>query len=333
MWNAEQTIRETLESVVSQTYSDLEIIVVDNASTDGSVSIVRQSKDPRLRLYLNERNIGGERNFSRAVSLASGEYTAVYHADDVYLPTIVAQQVAAFRQYVDVGAVFTLAEHINYRGEVIGGTDLPPALRRRPVHGLQEILLPIMENGNFLVFPSAMLRTSLYKSLLPFDVERFGTSADLDMWLRALKWGPIAILNKRLVRYRISTGHGSYTTRYLRTEEADFFKVMDLHLATGALPFALPRSSQRRYEFLRSVDHTRRATNSIIKGEFSQARRLLRLPSESWAGALLSFGAPRLLAFWVGGRVLAVAVCLGLGKAARRPLRWFLYSWLRRRCS
>lgn len=81
-YNYERLIRQTLESIQAQTVTDIEIIVVDDASHDASVEVVNGFSDPRIRLYRNEKNMGGAWSYNRAVSLATGEFLVNLDADD-----------------------------------------------------------------------------------------------------------------------------------------------------------------------------------------------------------------------------------------------------------
>lgn len=112
-YNAEKTVVDTVESVLNQTYRNLEIIVSDNASTDNTIALLEKFTDPRIKLYRNSKNIGAEKNFNRCIELATGRYIAIFHADDVYLPEMVEKQVKAFLDDPSIGAVFTTATYIN----------------------------------------------------------------------------------------------------------------------------------------------------------------------------------------------------------------------------
>ena len=320
----------TIQSVLNQTYHNLEILVVDNASTDNTVGLLEQVNDPRLVIHRNETNIGGEPNWSRCIQLATGEYIAVFHADDLYLPNMVEKQVQAFQDNPSVGAVFTMARLINDRDEIIGQSKLPAELGRKRVFHYSEIFFSILENGNFLVCPSSMVRGKLYKELAPFGIDRFGTSADLDMWLRILEKGPVAVLDEKLMSYRISTTHGSYQWPFVRTEEADFFKAMDYHLSVKSGVMGIPRSALDKYEFQRSLDKIVRAINHLNKGESAEARRLLResVSARAFRGAMRNIGRPRTVAFWLCSILL-------LGSGHLRPyiaksLRWSMRRLNRR---
>lgn len=321
-YNAEKTVMDTLQSILNQTYHNLEVLVVDNASTDNTWSLLQQTNDPRLVVRRNERNIGGEQNWSKCVQLATGEYIAIFHADDLYLPNMVQKQVRAFQDNPSVGAVFTRARLINDRGEVIGYSKLPSELRGKRIYYLPEIFLLILRNGNFLMCPSCMVRGKLYKELAPFDYDSFGISADLDMWLRILEKCPIAIIEEKLMCYHMSNRQGGYRVMSLRTKEADFFKVMDYYLSVKSGVLDIPRSVLNKYEFRRSLDKITRAINYLNKGEPQEAKRLLRqfLSTMAFRGAVQSIARPKLLSFWLCGILL-----LGSG-----PLRRYLAKSLRR---
>jgi glycosyltransferase involved in cell wall biosynthesis len=316
----------TLRCILNQTYQNLEILVVDNASSDNTVRLLGQVTDPRLVIQKNERNIGAEANFSRCIELASGEYIAIFHADDLYLPDMVEKQVRVFQDNPSVGAVFTRASLINDRDEIVGESKLPAELRGKRVFQYPEIFFSILESGNFLVCPSCMVRRKLYKELAPFDGDRFGTSADLDMWLRILEKGPVAVLDEKLMSYRISTARGSYEWRFFRTGEADFFRAMDYHLSVKSGVLDIPRSVRDKYEFQRSLDKVMRAINHLNKGESAEAKRLLResVSTRAFRGATGSIGRPRSVAFWLCGVLL-------LGSGHLRPYLATSLRWLMRR--
>ena len=83
-YNVESTVRETILSILAQTYSNIVVHISDNSSTDNTLSIIEALNDPRIIIHRNETNVGGEGNFTRCIQMATGKYTAIFHADDVY---------------------------------------------------------------------------------------------------------------------------------------------------------------------------------------------------------------------------------------------------------
>jgi glycosyltransferase involved in cell wall biosynthesis len=89
VYNGEKYLSELLESVIAQTFSDFELIISDNASTDRTADICAQfaQQDSRVRYYRNSTNIGAHKNFNRAFSLGEGKYSIWMSHDDVFEPT------------------------------------------------------------------------------------------------------------------------------------------------------------------------------------------------------------------------------------------------------
>jgi hypothetical protein len=177
-----------------------------------------------------------------------------------------------------------------------------------------------------------MVRGKLYQELAPFDSNRFGTSADLDMWLRILEKHPVAILDEKLMSYLISNIHVSYHLNYLRTEQADFFKVMDYHLGVKASVLDIPRHVLNKYEFQRSMDNLRCAENYVIKRQPQEAKKLLKesFSATVFWGVIGNIRKPGLLAYWIFDIMLLLLVYLGLGRYLGKSLHWWLYTWKRR---
>jgi glycosyltransferase involved in cell wall biosynthesis len=190
-YNAAASIRETLESILAQTYLNLTIHVSDNASTDETLKIVESISDRRISLYRHDVNIGGEGNFNRCIQYAAGKYTAIFHADDIYEPDMVAAQVAFLEEHQQACAVFTEASLIDEFGKHIGALHQPKSLAANgPLYHFPEMFKAILEHSNFLICPSVMARTRVYQEdIKSWRGELFGTSADLDVWLRLLQLG------------------------------------------------------------------------------------------------------------------------------------------------
>jgi len=85
-YNGEKFIRKQLDSIVNQTYKNLEIIICDDCSSDNTIDIIKayQKKDKRIKLYINEKNLGFTKNFEKAISLCNGDYIALADQDDIW---------------------------------------------------------------------------------------------------------------------------------------------------------------------------------------------------------------------------------------------------------
>ena len=265
-YNGEKTIRKTIDSIVNQTYKKLEIIIVDNCSTDSTVKIVQEFKDSRIRLIQNEIHFPcAEDNWNRCFQYVHGEVTAIFHADDVYLPNMVTRQVETFIQFSSIGGVFTQGDLIDENDEIIGAFELPEQITGNTPYSYKEILIPTLEFGDFLPCPSAMIRSEIYKKLAPFRYDQYYSASDLDMWLRVAKCAPIIILNETLMNYRISKTQGTYVLNRVRTHEADLFKVLDNHIARNQGKIEFPIDILHKYYLSKLEDALTCCSNYLRK--------------------------------------------------------------------
>ena len=104
-YNGEKYIAETLESVLNQTYTNLEIIIVDDASTDNTVQIIKSYNDKRIKLYSNDKNLGIGHNTNRALSLATGEFIMMQDHDDISSPSRAELQLKCLIDHPDVTGI------------------------------------------------------------------------------------------------------------------------------------------------------------------------------------------------------------------------------------
>lgn len=123
--NGAPYLREAVESILAQTFTEFEFIIIDDGSTDATASILAEYGDPRLRLVRNAANIGLTRSLNKGLTLAQGKYIARMDADDVSLPERLAIQVAHLDAHPDVGLLGTGYYLINEDGERF--TDTAPA--------------------------------------------------------------------------------------------------------------------------------------------------------------------------------------------------------------
>ncbi len=115
-YNYEKYIGQTIQSILDQTIQDFEIIVVDDASKDGSCAVVKGFNDPRIRLFRNDMNLGGARSYNRAVQMAQGEWLVNLDADDWIAPNKLGIQLAASAANPDVQIIGTHVSFVDDQG-------------------------------------------------------------------------------------------------------------------------------------------------------------------------------------------------------------------------
>ncbi len=266
VFNGARYLKESLDSILAQTYRPLEVLVMDDASTDATPEILA-SYGHRIRAHRQDTNKGIYDNTDDGIHMARGDLIAVYHADDVYLPAMVERQVAWMAAHPGAGAVFTSDLWIDAEGRQYGRLHLPPEVSGgRPLDFSTVFNALLSRKNTFLVCPTAMVRAEVYRELGGYRQHMFRNSSDLDMWIRiAARW-PLGVLEEPLMRYRHFHGSSSGGYHHLRTEPERFFVIMDHHLERGAGAVARP-GPLADYEAHRAEDALMIAASHYIKGE------------------------------------------------------------------
>ena len=120
LYNGEKFIAQTIESVLNQTYTDFELIIVDNCSTDRSVAIARNyESDKRVKIFQNNENIGAVRNWNQCMLYASGEYLKFLFADDYFKTNALEEFIKPFESDPSISLVIGPAEYLFDNGSLI----------------------------------------------------------------------------------------------------------------------------------------------------------------------------------------------------------------------
>jgi glycosyltransferase involved in cell wall biosynthesis len=211
-YNAEKFIERALDSVLRQTYPNIEILAVDDGSTDSTAAILARYQ-PRVRtLYQPNSGVCVARN--RGAAETRGSLLAFLDADDVWLPEKIATQVAAFGKHPHVGAVA-----VNF--DEIDADDRPlTRLMKRPTHlygAPRNIYRELLDHDNFLAISAVMISRAAFEASNGFFAEHRILSADYDLWIRMSEFFEFLILPDLLCHYRVlpvSALHGSLEKEY-----------------------------------------------------------------------------------------------------------------------
>lgn len=274
VYNGEKYVRESLDSILAQTYSDTEILVLDDASTDGTPAILESYAD-RVRVIRQPQNRGIYANANDGIALAQGDYICVYHADDVYMPAMVEREVEFLDRHPSAGAVFSSMVFIGPSSEEFGQLELPPEIRgSRPLDYSQVLNTLLRYTNHFLMCPTAMVRASVYREVGVYRQDQFRNTSDMEMWLRIAQKYDLGVLDERLLRYRHF--HDSSSLRYhrLRTDAGRYFSIVDLYLDSGGRALAAPEALAA-HEAHRAVDLLMATTSNYILDRRDDARAML----------------------------------------------------------
>jgi glycosyltransferase involved in cell wall biosynthesis len=275
VYNGARYIREALDSLLNQTEPALEILVMDDASTDETPEIVA-SYGSRVRYCRQPVNRGIYDNVNTGIGMACGDLIATYHADDVYEPNIVERQVDCFVKYPQLGAVFCLDVFVDADGREYGRLQLPPEVRgSQPLDGRVVLNAMLSYQNVMLVCPTAMVPARVHRALGVYRQDVWRNTSDVDMWLRIIGAHPILILEQYLMRYRHFQGQSSRRYHHLRREPGRFFAIMDHYLAGELGAWAAP-SALEAYEAHRAQDLLMVSVNHYITGDPASAGLTLK---------------------------------------------------------
>jgi glycosyltransferase involved in cell wall biosynthesis len=212
VYNGAKYLREAVDSILGQTFTDFEFIVIDDGSTDGSAETVESYDDPRIRLLRNGANFGLVKTLNKGIEMASGEYIARMDCDDVSLPERLARQVAFMDSNLEVAASGTWAKDVDARGRVISAV-------RKPVGEQMEYEF---WRPSPLYHSSAMIRVS-HLGDLRYDPGALHVE-DYDLWLRLRKRHRLDNVPEFLLLYRVHEESVSVTNfdRQLRAAHEVF---------------------------------------------------------------------------------------------------------------
>jgi glycosyltransferase involved in cell wall biosynthesis len=228
-YNAEPYIDDTIQSALAQTCADdIEIIVIDDGSTDQTVARLRTYGKRVIVDQQPNSGVAAARN--RGARAATGEWLAFLDADDIWLPDKLERQL----RVPSADFVYTDRYNIGARGEL-------PEIQSRVTPMYEgDLFVPLLLEGNFITASSVLLRRSLFIEMGGFFEGLQGTE-DWDLWVRIAAEHPIGLLREPLVRYRF---HASGLSRNYRRMwgQRDGVVARALSLPRGrALPWAIRR--------------------------------------------------------------------------------------------
>ena len=195
-YNREAQLRDAVESLLAQTYSQWELLVIDDGSADGTHAYLRGHADPRVRPILHEHcgNAGLLRN--AAARAASGSYVAFLDSDDVWLPEKLALQVEGQLAHPDCGWSYTAYVHMDEHG---GGTLWRSGRRWVPYTGW--ILENVISVQAMIAMSTIMVERRLFETIGGFD-ESMQVCEDYDLALRLAEASPVTVVPTPLMKKR-----------------------------------------------------------------------------------------------------------------------------------
>jgi glycosyltransferase involved in cell wall biosynthesis len=262
-YNREKYIAEAIESVLSSTFKDFELIVVDDCSKDQTIEIARRYQtDPRVRVHINEKNLGDYPNRNRAAELARGKYLKYIDADDLIYPHGLDVMVEAMERFPDAALGLAMPQDMKR----------PYPFRLSPQEAYQR---HFFDEHVFMKAPlSAIIRTQPFRDVGGFSPSE-GPRGDFEMWLRISATYPVVLMPNGLVWWR---AHEEQETRY-RLQKVGEDVSRNFLLTDAALAHAsCPLNSVEREQAMRLIrrGHARRILQMAAKMRLGLAREVYR---------------------------------------------------------
>ncbi|MGQ4280841.1 glycosyltransferase [Bacillus thuringiensis] len=189
---SEKYLRESIESILDQSFTDFEFIIIDDCSTNNGKSILESFNDDRIKVIFNEKNLGLAASLNKALQISKGEFVARMDSDDISLETRLEKQYKYLKSNSSVGLVASFAQKIgNDKGYIYSMVEEP-----------EKMNVP-MFFGNVICHPSVMFRKEVITNNHLKYNEEFKTGQDYELWSRLLKTEKVAIIPEVLLSYRI----------------------------------------------------------------------------------------------------------------------------------
>ena len=223
IFNCAKFLGTAIDSILCQTEADFELVIIDDSSTDASQDIVRSYADPRIRLFVNECNMGVAKTLNKGLAYARGKYIARMDGDDICLPTRLAAQASFLDAHPEVDLCGSWVKIFSLQNDAI------VFLHTRTYPLNHEAINCQMLFDIPFTHSTIMFRRELYQNgdyLYPLD----NHSEDYALWVRLIKKYRFANLPQILLHYRMSADQVTSRKRNLFTKDIQLIQRRELSL-------------------------------------------------------------------------------------------------------
>lgn len=198
--NAENVVKTAVESILAQSLSDFEFIIVDDGSTDQTVKVIRSFKDNRIRLVCQSQKKGVAATLNTGLRQTTSPYIARMDADDIAHKDRLAIQINYLDRHHDIGVVCSWVKIIDKEGKETGCLHYPTSDKR---------LKRLLFRRNCIIHPTVVVRKAFLMQYGGYDEDLEGAE-DYDLWLRLALHTRFHTVSRELLWYRLSSGSVSY---------------------------------------------------------------------------------------------------------------------------
>jgi len=193
VYNGEKFLKEAMESILTQTFTDFEFLIINDGSTDNSVKIIEEFNDPRIRLIHNEKNLKLIASLNKGISLAKGKYIARMDSDDISMPDRLKKEVNFLENSLEYGLVGTYYTVIDGEGVNQRNVSYPSS---------NDLIKLFLSLNCPLAHGSIMGKCELFKQNL-YGSKQYPDVEDYELWTRIAKLTKIHNIPEYLFKYRV----------------------------------------------------------------------------------------------------------------------------------
>jgi len=214
VYNGERYLNEAVDSILSQTFTDFEFLIIDDASTDRTPEILRSYDDPRIRVVTNEENLGLTKSLNKGLALAKGEYIARMDADDISLPERFEKQIKFLENHPNVALVGTSCQVIDHQNKALGYDFVQ-----------SDVLYEDLIKRNCIHHGSIIVRRSVMNEFSGYN-ELFRKCQDYALWLQMIKLYQLKNIPEILYKLR---SHSNSVSRI--GNESIYYRILAIRIA------------------------------------------------------------------------------------------------------
>jgi len=287
-YNRASLLRETLESILKQSYGDFELIISDDCSTDNTESICREysQRDPRIQYYRNENNLDMPGNLIAGLNRTNGMYIANLHDGDVFRQDLLEKWTTALDVYPSAAFVFNYYEQLDAAGRPTGC--IHKKYDDELIQG-ERLIRDIIQQASSPVWGTVMARRSAYDVVGDFD-PRFGFISDVDMWMRLAAKFDVACVLEPLISIRPrESDHQMHELKWRAAAWNEDLLCTNIARFYGGVP---SECGKMRRDFFWNWDKTvfRWILSDIIHARWNDFRKALEFMAQSKSPRLSKLG-------------------------------------------
>lgn len=255
VFNGEKYLPSAIDSILNQTFTDFELILVNDASTDSSRELINSYSASRIRYIENEENLGLTKSLNVGIRAAKGKYIARMDADDTCLPQRFEKQVQIFEKNPELGVVFCAGNGF--------------IERKVPIDSISHESIKFrLQFENPLIHASAMFNTERIKEDLFYD-ERFRTAQDYELWCRLIQQYEFYQIPEKLMKFR--KHEGQISQKKGANQRLNVKKIQENYLEQIGISL-----TDEQLEILRRIANFHEPVNQYLQSEAEKVFHALK---------------------------------------------------------